>query len=142
MSHILIVVRKHLLGQGEGRRVFLAVDKETNEQVGLKVIDCDSEDDAVVAMREAERGSQLRSPYLVRYSKFFKEFHPTEKRWRAILVMEYCRDGSLSDLLKRRLLQNKPLTPKVLPWPSTSSQLHRNFEISRLDRNEELQRSE
>ncbi|GBG63339.1 hypothetical protein CBR_g37697 [Chara braunii] len=84
-----------MIGKGSFGDVFKGVDKETGQEVAIKIIDLEeAEDDVEDIQKEIAVLSQCRSQYVTEY--YGSYLHNT-KLW---IVMEYMAGGSVSDLVK------------------------------------------
>jgi len=96
-------VIERALGTGGMGSVYLAVDRATERQVAIKVLDVESEDLAQRLQREARLLSELSHPAIVRYV----DYGEAESGRRCFLAMEFLEGEDLSKFLGRARLSPK-----------------------------------
>lgn len=90
------------VGKGNFGDVFKAMDKKSNKVYAIKVINLDSADDMASLIQEIKFLSLFRSSFITKYYEAFVH------EFQMYVVMEYCGQGSCSDLL--RVVKKMPET--------------------------------
>lgn len=103
-----------VLGKGSYGRVFLAQQLKTHVEVAIKVIDVGSHErtEAKSILNELQLLNGLRSKYITKLYGWFLEC--CDGSSNMCLVMEYCRNGSCSDLLARGGPMPEPVVQVIL----------------------------
>ncbi|SCU91002.1 LAFA_0F01332g1_1 [Lachancea sp. 'fantastica'] len=86
---------KQVIGKGAYGIVYRAVNRQTAKQVAIKVIEYDEEEELNEHMLEIDLLKNLKHENIVKYHGFIQKSH------QLFILLEYCSQGSLRDLIKR-----------------------------------------
>ncbi|SCV01962.1 LAME_0G19680g1_1 [Lachancea meyersii CBS 8951] len=86
---------KQVVGKGAYGIVYRAVNRQTGKQVAIKVIEYDEEEELNEHMLEIDLLKNLKHENIVKYHGFIQKSH------QLFILLEYCSQGSLRDLIKR-----------------------------------------
>ncbi|SCU83012.1 LANO_0B08108g1_1 [Lachancea nothofagi CBS 11611] len=86
---------KQVVGKGAYGIVYRAINRQTGKQVAIKVIEYDEEEELNEHMLEIDLLKNLRHENIVKYHGFIQKSH------QLFILLEYCSQGSLRDLIKR-----------------------------------------
>ncbi|KAL6058321.1 Serine/threonine-protein kinase Nek1 [Balamuthia mandrillaris] len=121
------------LGEGGFGKAFVVLDKYDFRQYVLKQMKCESEEEAVDAVKEMVLLRLLKHPYIVAYKDFWRE------NMSVYIVMEYCEGGDLGQLIDKHKIFPEQ---QILRWLVQSclaiehmhnhSTLHRDIKPSNL----------
>ncbi len=94
--------------------MFLCTDKRDGSKYVLKKVECNDENEANKAFKEAMALEQLSHKYICGYKEFFVHWDPSEETMYVCIVMEYYETGDLENVLKQQRAKEKPLPEAVL----------------------------
>lgn len=86
---------KQVVGKGAYGIVYRAINRQTRKQVAIKVIEYDEEEELNEHMLEIDLLKNLKHENIVKYHGFIQKSH------QLFILLEYCSQGSLRDLIKR-----------------------------------------
>lgn len=86
---------KQVVGKGAYGIVYRAINRQTQKEVAIKVIEYDDEEELNEHMLEIDLLKNLRHQNIVKYHGFIQKSH------QLYILLEYCSQGSLRDLVKR-----------------------------------------
>lgn len=102
---------KEQIFKGSGK-IFIGMDEKTNEKLIVKVLDTRNKDSSIQKNIEAETKIGLSlsqdSLFLVKIREII---HRPDF---VIMIMEYCKDGDLSNIIAERITTNKPFSDEEI----------------------------
>eukprot|EP00112_Aurelia_sp_Birch-Aquarium-sp1_P006306 Seg1698.8 transcript_id=Seg1698.8/GoldUCD/mRNA.D3Y31 product="Serine/threonine kinase-like domain-containing protein STKLD1" protein_id=Seg1698.8/GoldUCD/D3Y31 len=102
------------LGKGAQGSVFLVENKDDNQKYVLKKIECNDENEANKAFKEALALQELRHPYICGYKEFFVTWDKEESAMFVCIVMDYYKLGDLDRALKQKRAKSEALEEVIL----------------------------
>ncbi|KAG9304129.1 hypothetical protein G9A89_019691 [Geosiphon pyriformis] len=100
-----LYTRQELVGKGAYGAVYKGIDNVTQEVVAIKVLNLDTEEDDVADIRkELNYLSQLKHSETQNITKYYASFLHGTKLW---IVMDYAAGGSIRELMKAGLIEEK-----------------------------------
>ncbi|SCU86135.1 LADA_0D12530g1_1 [Lachancea dasiensis] len=86
---------KQVIGKGAYGIVYRAMNRQTGKQVAIKVIEYEEEEELNEHMLEIDLLKNLKHENIVKYHGFIQKSH------QLFILLAYCSQGSLRDLIKR-----------------------------------------
>lgn len=102
------------LGKGAQGSVFLVENKDDGKEYVLKKVECNDENEANKAFKEALTLQELSHPYICQYKEFFVTWDKEESAMFVCIVMGYYRLGDLDRALKKRRGRSEAIEELIL----------------------------
>lgn len=102
------------LGKGAQGSVFLVENKDDKGNYVLKKVECNDENEANKAFKEALALQELRHPYICGYKEFFVTWDKEESAMFVCIVMDYYKLGDLDRALKQKRAKSEAVEEVVL----------------------------
>ncbi|XP_065068204.1 serine/threonine kinase-like domain-containing protein STKLD1 [Rhopilema esculentum] len=102
------------LGKGAQGSVFLVESKEDKKKYVLKKVECNDENEANKAFKEALALKELRHPYICGYKEFFVTWDKEESAMFVCIVMDYYKLGDLDRALKQKRAKAEAIEEVIL----------------------------
>eukprot|EP00794_Sanderia_malayensis_P016190 gene16190-17817_t len=102
------------LGKGAQGSVYLVESKVDKKKYVLKKIECNDENEANKAFKEALALQELRHPYICGYKEFFVTWDKEESAMFVCIVMDYYKLGDLDRALKQKRAKSEAIEAPIL----------------------------
>jgi len=102
------------LGKGAQGSVFLVENKDDKKKYVLKKVECNDENEANKAFKEALALQELRHPYICGYKEFFVTWDKEESAMFVCIVMDYYKLGDLDRALKQKRAKPEAIEEVIL----------------------------
>lgn len=102
------------LGKGAQGSVFLVRSKDDDKQYVLKKVECNDENEANKAFKEAMALQELRHEFICGYKEFFVTWDKEEAAMFVCIVMDYYEMGDLAKVLKTKRQKHERIDEVIL----------------------------